>query len=466
MQIPVLQGIYADEAANLYATYPVNMVPMPMQSGISSGYLRVADGAVALGEGVGPPRGGINWNSECYRISGTKLVKVAADGTYTVLGDVGSGGRVTMTYSFDRLAICTGGHLYYWDGTVLSQVVDPNLGTALCVIWVDGYFMTTDGEYLVVTDLANPMTVNPLKYGSSEIDPDPVVAVLKLRTEVVAVNRYTLEFFNNTGGATFPFERINGAQVQKGALGTACACVFADAVAFLGGGKNETPAIYLGLNGETTKLSTSGIDSILNRYTESELSSVVLETHMHRSHPQLWIRLPDRTLVYDMDASKVTGESVWFQLTSAKTGFESYRIIDPVWCYDVWTVCDAQTGDFGRITEDSARHFGDVVRWEFSTVAVYNEGRGALWNQLELVCLPGRVEDGDDPAISTAYTLDGENWSQERSIMAGVRGDRNRRLTWFRQGLMRSWRVQRFTGDSKARLSVVRLEVVMEALNS
>jgi hypothetical protein len=465
MQIPVLKGIYADESANIYESYPVNMVPMPMQSGISSGYLRVADGARSLGPGAGPPRGGIAWNGECYRVSGTKLVKVNADGTHTVLGDVGPGGRITMTYSFDRLAVAAGGHLFYYNGSAFSEVTDPALGTVLAVIWVDGYFMTTDGEFLVVTDLADPTTVNPLKYGSSEIDPDPIVTVLRLRTEVVAVNRYTLEFFTNSGGSGFPFDRVNGAQIQKGALGQSCACVFSDAVAFLGGGKNETPAIYLGLNGETTKLSTAGIDSLLNRYKESELSAAVLETHMHRSHPQLWIRLNDRTLVYDMDASKATGESVWFQLTSAKIGFKSYRIIDPVWCHDMWMVCDAQTGDFGIITEDSAHHFDETVRWEFSTVAVYNEGRGALWNSLELVCLPGRVAEDDSPVISTSYTLDGETWSEDRVITAGAIGDRAKRLAWFRQGRMNSWRVQRFRGDSKARLSVVRLEVALEPLN-
>jgi hypothetical protein len=95
----------------------------------------------------------------------------------------------------------------------------------------------------------------------------------------------------------------------------------------------------------------------------------------------------------------------------------------------------------------------------------YNEGRSALWNQHELVCLTGRIEAGDDPVISTAYTLDGETWSQERPIRVGITGDRMRRLVWFQQGFMRNWRVQRFCGDSRARISAARLEVQLEALN-
>jgi hypothetical protein len=466
MQIPILSGVYADEAANFLDSYPVNMVPVVMTSGISSGYLRAADGAVALGAGQGAPRGGINWNGVCYRVSGTKLVSVDDAGVGTVLGDVGAGGHVTMAYSFDRLAIASGGRLYYWDGAILSQVVDLDLGTVLSFIWVDGYFMTTDGEFLIVTELADPFSVNPLKYGSSEIDPDPIVTVLKMRNEAVAVNRYTIEFFNNVGGSLFPFQRIEGAQLQKGAIGTHCACSFADSIAFLGSGRNETPGIYLGSNGTLNKISTLEIDSLLARYGEVDLAAVILETHIHQSHPQLWVRLPDRTLVFDLDASQFVKAPSWFALTSATVGFETYRIVDPVWCYDTWTVCDASDGSFGIMTPDSSYHFGEVARWEFATTVVYNAGKGLLWNQLELVCLTGRVLEGDDPVVSTSYTLDGETWSEARHIRAGVRGDRVRRLVWFQQGHMRNWRAQRFCGDSKSRLSVARLEVAVEPLNA
>ncbi len=85
---------------------------------------------------------------------------------------------------------------------------------------MDGYFLSTDGEFLIVTELNDPTQVNPLKYGSSEADPDPVNAVLKLRNEVYAINRNTIEVFDNAGGDLFPFQRIEGAQIQKGAIGT------------------------------------------------------------------------------------------------------------------------------------------------------------------------------------------------------------------------------------------------------
>lgn len=464
MQIPILSGIFTDSAADFRTSYPVNMVPVPKETGISNGYLRPAEGAIQLGNSSGASRGGINWNGICYRVMGTKLVSVDALGVETVLGDVGAGGQCSFAYSFDRLGITSGGRLYYWNGVLLQQVLDVDLGTALSVVWVDGYFMTTDGEFLIVTELSDPFSVNPLKYGSSEVDPDPVVNVLKLRNEVCAINRYTIEFFQNVGAQFFPFQRINGAQLQKGAVGTYAAVNFSEYIAFIGSGRNEAPGIYFGVLGSTTKLSTREIDTILLQYTEAELSQVVLESRLHAGHEHLWVRLPDRTMVYDLRASQAVEQPVWYFLTSAQIGFEAYRAVDLVYCYEKWLVCDSQTGDYGYLDTGTARHFGEVCRWEFGTSIAYNEGRGALVNKLELVCITGRVEFGEDPYISTSYSVDGFTWSQERPIRVGILGDRTRRLAWFQQGHLLNWRIQRFQGDSRALISVARLEAGLEPL--
>ena len=47
MQIQILNGIYTDNGPDLRTAYPVNMVPVPKQSGISNGFLRPGDGIVS-----------------------------------------------------------------------------------------------------------------------------------------------------------------------------------------------------------------------------------------------------------------------------------------------------------------------------------------------------------------------------------------------------------------------------------
>ena len=465
MQIPVLNGIYTNEQSDFRTSYPRNMVPVPKQNGISTGYLRPADGIVLDGTGPGVDRGGIEWNGICYRVMGTKLVRINADGSNAVLGDVGGSGQVTLDYSFDRLAIASSGQLFYWDGSTLTQVTDPDLGDVLDFCWVDGYFLTTDGASLIVTELTDPTSVNPLKYGSSEADPDSVVAVLKLRNEVYALNQHTIEVFQNVGGSLFPFQRVPGAQMQRGCIGTFACAVFLENIAWLGNGRNEQPAVWIGNNGQTAKISTREIEQIINSYTSEQLAGVVMETRVADGHQFLYLHLPDQTLVYDGAGSQAVGEPVWFVLTSGAAYPGQYLAKNFVWCYGKWLCGDPSSGRYGHLTNAISSHWGELNSWEFGTTIVYNEGRGAVFHEIELVCLTGRVELGASPVISTAYSLDGETWSQERSRPAGRQGERIKRIAWLQQGFMRHWRVQRFKGTSDSHISVARLEARVEGMN-
>jgi hypothetical protein len=465
-QIPILSGIYTDNGPDFRTSYPVNMIPVPKSNGISEGFLRPADGLVANGTGPGVDRGGINWNGVCYRVMGSKLVIVSSTGAVTILGDVGNNGQlVTMDYSFDRLAIASNEDLFYWSPSLgLIQVTDPDLGIVLDVVWVDGYFMTTDGEFLIVTELSDPTQVNPLKYGSSEIDPDPVVALLKLRNEIYALNRNTIEVYDNVGGDLFPFQRIDGAQIEKGVVGTHACCVYLESIAFLGSGFNEAPGIYLGGNSKTNKISTQEIDQILLQFTEAQLSTVKLEARNDKAHEHLYIHLPDRTIVFDAAATQDLGQPVWFVLTSSLVGLSKYRAQNLVYCYDKWLVGDPTNTSVGYMVSNISSHYGQKVRWEFGTTIVYNEGRGAIIQNLELVGLTGSAAYGVEPTINTSYSTDGQTYSQQKFINAGKTGQRAKRLVWFQQGWMRNWRIQRFQGTSDAHMSFARLEAAIEPL--
>jgi len=137
---------------------------------------------------------------------------------------------------------------------------------------------------------------------------------------------------------------------------------------------------------------------------------------------------------------------------------------DLVWCYDKWLVGDSDSSFVGYLTDTVSSHFDQVVRWEFGTMILYTEGRGAIFHELELVCLTGRVPLGVDPQISTSYSVDGVTWSQDKYVNVGAQGDRLKRVVWFQQGHMRNWRIQRFRGDSQAFISVARLDARIEPL--
>lgn len=464
MKIPILNGIYTDSNSDFRVSYPRNLTPVITNTGISNGYLRPADGILSLGNGPGVGRGGINWKNICYRVMGENLVKINPDGSSTTLASIPGSDQATLDYSFDYLGIASDGKLYFWDGAILKQVTDPDLGVVVDVLWVDGYWMTTDGSNLVVTELNDPFSVNPLKYGSSEADPDSINALLKVRNEVYALNRHTIEVFDNTGADLFPFSRIEGAQIEKGTIGTHSCCVFMEVVAFLGSGFNESPAVYLGYNSNAVKISTREIDMVFRRYSESELSSVICESRVNNGHDFLYIHLPDQTLVYDGTSSKISGDPVWFKLTSSVIGDSVFRGRNFVFCYDKWICEDPLSNEYGHLDSSTSSHYGDAIGWDFQTFIIYNNSKGAIFNSIELVALTGRTDIGVTPTIWTSYSTDGLTFSQEKSISAGNTGERDKRLVWRRQGKMRKTRIQKFRGTSDSLISFAAIEAELEPL--
>jgi hypothetical protein len=465
MQLSILAGIYADGNPELRNSYPRNYVPVIKKTGLSDGYLKPASGLVPFGAGgVGIGRGGINWNDKLYRVLGPSLCCIAADGAIQVLGNVGPGAQASLDMGFDRLAIASAGDLFYWDGFTLTQVTDPNLGTVNDVKWIAGYYVTTDGEKIVVTNLNDPTVVNPLKYGSIDADPGPVMAIDELRSEIYGFGRYVIQVFQNVGGDFFPFEAVPGALVPKGIIGTHAYCSIGDTFVFLGSGRGEAPAIHMLVPGDTEKISTREIDTILAGYTEAQLAQAVMEVITEKNQQLILLHLPDRCLAYDTMGSKALQQSIWYTLDSGMLAPSTYRARNFVWCYDGFTCEDPTIAQLGQVSDAVSTHYGDSIGWEFGTPMIYNEGNDAIVLELELVALPGRVPLGADPVVWTSHSFDGERWGVERAVKAGKQGERTKRIAWRNCGRIRHYRMQKFRGTSDAHLPVVRLEAKPEPL--
>ena len=464
MQIPILQGIYNDKEG-FRTQYPINLIAEPKNTGINNGYLRVVDGIKHFMDGPGKERGGINWNNACYRVMGSKLIKVNSNGSYGVLGDVGnnSDNPVTLCYGFDRLAIASDLNLFYYNSSIgLVQVTDPDLGNVLDVIWVDGYFVCTDGEFIVVTELLDPLSVNNLKYGSSEADPDPIVALLKVRNEICALNRHTIEYFDNVGGQFFPFNRIEGAQIPKGCIGTKACCVGEGVVFFVGGGINEQCGVYLGNSGQAQKISTQEVDKLINEYSQDVLAGIEIEYRKEDSHSFLYIHLPSKTLLFDIGASKeLKGTPVWSILASDMND-SGYYARHFVWCYNKWLLGHSSLPSIGYLSKDTAKHWDAGIIWEFNTLIIYGEGKNAVFHKLELVTTATQ-DSTKDSIISTQYSNDGRSWSQLQSVVQKA-GIPVKRKAWFRQGMLCHWRIQKFRGNAETIFSIARLEADLELL--
>lgn len=460
MRAPLLSGITADGTAEFKTSYPINLEVVPVDNKIAKAQFRMAAGATSFATGPGTDRGGIEWNGALLRVMGTKLVNIAAGGAITELGDVGGSGPVALAYSFDRLAIRSGEKLFYWTGSALSQVADPDLGPVKDLIWIDGYFLTTDGTSVVVTELKDPTQVHPMKYGSAEEDPDAITGLIKVRNEAYVLGRHSIQVLRNVGGGGFPFQTVRGATIPIGCVSPTAKCLFADSFAFVGSARGEALGIYVAGSGTASKISDRAIDDELAAVGDP--SGIILENRSWRGERRLLIHLPGKTLQFQANASRDLEAPVWTVLHSGRG--ETYRLRNAVLAHGKIFVGDTQSAAIGELTEKVSTHFGEPAEYGFDVGLLYGDGKSFLLKSVELIGLPGRAPAGVEGRIFMSMTRDGETFSVERPIPTGKAGQRGLRLIWRPRAHVRQWVGLRFRGYDAAMPGFAACEVDAEPL--
>lgn len=442
--IPLFAGIGATSNADFSTVYPVNLEQVPLDTGISKGYVRTPAGIRSVSTGPGIDRGGIvDANGVHYRVMGTKLVTVAADGTITTLGDVGGSGPVSLDYGFGMLAIRSGTALWYWNGTTLTQVTDPDLGQCLDIVWMDGYYVSTDGTSIIVSDLSDPASFNPIKYGSAEADPDMIVGLGRLRDELIAFGSNTIEFYSDQGTAGFPFQVNSGATIPIGCVGPQAKVRFSQSYAFVGGGRNQANAVWLVGGGTARKLSTRAIDDMIAQVADD--STIQLEARVGRDEERLLVHLPDRTLVLLSTATAANQNPIWYVQRSGRGADEPYRGRNAVYANGEFWVGDLNSPAIGVLDDSTADHFGDKTGWQSQSILLFNETNGAIVHQLELVGLPGRA--AAEQSVFLSFSKDGEIWSMEKEQRGLLPGARTKRVLWSPHKRFRNYMACRFRGE-------------------
>lgn len=461
MQIPIVNGVVANERAEFELAYPLNLEPLIVDSKISRGQLRSAHGAKLFATGPGIDRGAIVWDDVMYRVMGDKLVKVNASGFVTRLGDIPGTGPVSIDYSFDRLIIRSGTALYYYDLTGVTQVTDVDLGQVRDAIWIDGYTMATDGKFVVVTELSDPYQVKPLKYGSAEDDPDPITGLIRSRGEAFVLGRHTIETFSNVGGNGFPFRTVPGATIPIGCVGANAKTLFGETFAYVGSGRGDALAVYIAGQGTATKVSTRAVEDALTRVVDP--TAIEVERQVSRDEYRMIVHLPDETWVYLAKASQRAEEPIWYRRQSGVD--QPYRLRHLARAYGNEYVGDTVSSAIGVVDPEPAQ-FGEAAQWGFDAGMLYNGGKGAIVDRVELVGNSGRGDTSGGSAVFMSMTRDGQTFSPERSVSGGAAGQRGKRVEWRPHVRVRSFMGLRFRGLSKATVGFAACEVAARPLTA
>ena len=465
MKLPLVKGTRIDAEAEWRDVLPTNMVGFVQTVGSWSGFLRTADGLTSFATGSGIDRGGL-WSDRFkkhFRVSGNDMIEVDEFGAVSVVSGstIPGSGQVQFENSFNSVAFTANGDYYRWDGSTVSLQSKPaGAGDFIDMTWIDGYYIFTDGENLWNTTLADETAFNGNERAGSDFAPDEIVGVEKTTdNKLMVFNRYTTERFYNNAGQLFPFARIPNAAIPIGIVGTNAKANIGDGrFIVFGGGKEYSPSFYL-LTNSYQNISTKEIDSIIDAYSDFELSRISIEYRDTRDQELVICHLPRNTLVYDITLSQSLGSNIWYEWNS---GDETWRGINGV--YDPrnvddsassWIYGDKQDGTIGRLDETVCTQYGNVVEFRCETPLVR---AGGTVRVAELVTAPGHSSVKDD-VVFVSTTKDGALFGPEVLLARGDQGDYQKRIIVRRLGDYPRWFGMRVRGKSAGVFSITGVEI-------
>lgn len=436
---------------------PVNMAAVLRPVLGAQGYMLQEPGLTQFGSAAGVARGAL-WNerqSQHYRVQGTSLQSVAYDGTATTLGTVPGDGAASLPYSFNSQAVIAAGRMFlYSPAAGFSEITDPDLGSPIDGVWVDGYYFLTDGEYIYHTDINDESAIDPLKFATSEFSPDPTLGVgLTSDNKVLVFNRYTIEYFTNDATDQFAFQRIANRALKIGIVGTHGKTEVGGAWFILGGRKEESPSIHqLGV-GSAQKVATREVDKILGEYSENELAGAVLESVDEDGYQHVLMHLPRHVLKLNLTLAKSAGiEQAWSLRRSDVAGSDAWRgkygVYDPR--RGEWVYGDKLDGRLGLLDSSVATEYDAIVEWQLYTPFLYLEE--ASIDEFQAETVPG-FTTADDATVFFSMTYDGVSYGKEYSMTYGAPGAYDQRFVIRRLGDVPHWCGIKLRGATRSRMA-------------
>lgn len=342
-----------------------------------------------------------------------------------------------------------------------SRVSDVDFdGPVNYVTYMAGFFvfLKKDSNKFFCSDLRQGLVYDALDFANAESDPDNLVAAEPLNGVLYLFGTTTCEQWYIPGGtgAGFPFVKATAGTIQKGCTAPRSLVEFNGSLIWIGGGKNEKPAIWATSGGAPVKVSTAAIDVLINSGGIEKLSKAYQCNWSSRGHSFITFTVPDVCCVqYD----STTG--LWATRESKFDGNAiPWRAGGLVTAYDVQIVSDNLDGRLGIMDDEIYTEYGENIASYFVAPAFDNGGKPFTVNSVELMMETGTCPIGATPEMRISISSDGgRTFSPDISVEMGETGDYERRLMWDMLGRYDRTFILRGDIDEPIKKVIVKAEI-------
>lgn len=481
IELPIATGFYEDASRPIASQSCINFIPQIPQTNALSRAQLIGTPGITLRSTAGTKsaRGAHVMNGIPYTVNGTTLYRENDDSTTTSLGTITGSGRVSMADNGTQICIVvpgSTGYIYTVAGglvTISDAEFTTNIGPSQQVVFKDGYFIhynnasaSGTGVVFFISNLNNGLAYDALDFGSAEEDPDKITGIHVSRGTLYIGGEVTREMQDNIGvvSGNFPFQKVKSGTDTKGVKAQFSLIDFENGFAFVGGGLNEQPAVWIGSGNVSRKISTSAIDNILRQATDAQLESIFCTTYAEGGGYFLNVHLTDKCFTYDSLASSLAQKPMWHERRS-KDSFgrdTTWRVNNIIDAYGKTIVTDNQSGNIGELDGDVYTEYGANITAVVATAPFSNQSERVTVSQIELTCESGvgnTLTPGDDPVVTREITDNGgQTYGNGTERKLGKTGEYNMRQIWRREGQFSRFRGYRFTMSGPFKKVIIKLE--------
>lgn len=396
--------------------------------------------------GTGPVRGVWQMQGVLYVVSGQRLYSVTETGVATDVGGAILGNsKVSMSDNGTQLCIVNGAQGYIYTVTGGFQLItDPAFNPAQTVTFFDNYFVFdwNDTNKFFISNTLDGTTYSALAFASAEVNPDNVLATVNQQENLLIFGQKTIETWYDSGDVNFPFNRYDGATIERGCIAPLSIVKEDNSVFFLG-----DDLIFYRLNGVVpVRISTHAIEWAWSQYSTQE--DATIWSYTWQGHKFLVLTFPagNATWIYDI----ATG--LWHERISFNESNESmqrWRASCGINCYGRILVGDNYTGRIGFLDSSVFTEYGNLMQAYMISPVIFSDRKRVFMHRFELDVESGvglTTGQGSDPQFMLDWSDDGgRTWSGLQIWhTAGKIGEYRTRLRWLRMGQFRQ-RVFRLT---------------------
>ncbi len=466
--LPIANGYYESDSLPISAQECINFYPNIVQApSLNQETLFGTPGLeqVAIASELEVSRGAHEMNGVPYFVIGNTLYSMDSSNVLTARGTISGSGLVSMADNGTQMLVLVpggDGYIYTHASTTLTKITDVDFtanGNPQQVVYIDGYFcLTTDSKKFIVSSINDGLSYNALDFGTSESDPDDIVAPVVFKNQLFIGGSQTIEAFQNIGGADFPFQRT-GLFLSKGIVSPFSIQSLQDTFIFIGSGYRESPAIWALSGNDVAKISTTAIDKELGKLTSAQINDIYSWSYAQKGAYFVGFALPSTTFVYDLISQR------WHERKSViENTLGAYRVKSLVRAYNNVYCGDIGDGRVGRLDPDIYNEYGTSIQRTIVTQPFQNNMNSFVLPSIEMTVESGvGNSDSDDPLIGMARSKNGKTWASTRYRKIGKIGEYDKRAIWRRNGRASRFELFKFTLSDPVKPVLIQLTADIEA---